>query len=102
LTLTTALLWGRRAFNRHGHNGLTAHQDEAQWSLQYTFSIGFSLALALAGIGLAELFGIADDQVHVLVKGHELTDHFSTVLNGHTNAVVDPLLHLACLGHCHF
>lgn len=43
---------------------------------------------------LTELFTVAQDQVHVLVKGHELAHKHAAVLDGDAHTVVDEREHL--------
>ena len=38
---------------------------------------------------LSELLAVAQDQIHVLVKGHELANKLATVLYGHSHPIVD-------------
>jgi len=37
----------------------------------------------------------------VFIKGHELSNQNSIVLDGHPHPVIDELQHLAALGHAH-
>ena len=41
---------------------------------------------------LAELFAVAEDEVHVLIEGHELADKHAAVLDGDAHAIVDQRL----------
>jgi len=56
---------------------------------------------ALFGFDGAELFAVAQDQVHVLVEGHERADQPATILHGDLHAVIDEVQHLTTLGERH-
>ena len=79
----------RRALDRHGDDGLPAHEHQAQRALL--------LALLLLALGrdLPELLAVGEDEVHELVKRHELADEHAAVLDGDAHAVVDQRQHLA-------
>jgi hypothetical protein len=85
--------FGRRgAFHREGDNGFTANQDQTKGPLFLPLFL-----LGLAG-NLSELFRIANDQVHVFIKRHELANNDTTVLDGNPHPVIDKLKHLAAFG----
>ena len=52
-------------------------------------------------LGDAILFGVCQDDVHVLVEGEESTNHHSGILESDSDPEVDPLQELAPLC-CHF
>mmetsp|Transcript_22005 Transcript_22005/g.69203 ORF Transcript_22005/g.69203 Transcript_22005/m.69203 type:complete len:296 (+) Transcript_22005:121-1008(+) len=88
--LNLRLLWarGRGRLCHQRHNGLAAEHDETESPLHLLL-----IVLSALGLDLSKLFAIRQDDVHVLVEGHEGAHEHPLVRDGHTDAVVQPLGH---------
>lgn len=68
--------------------------DDGQADGASLFGLGVRLGstgggLALLSTRAAELFGVGEDEVHVLVEGKHLSDHLTAVLQRNFHAVID-------------
>lgn len=86
---------GRRGFCCEGDDVLAADDDESESAFDLFVLSGFVC------LGDAILFGVGQDDVHVLVEGQEGADHHAGVLECDSHSEVDPLQELAPL-RCHF
>jgi len=74
--------------------------DDGQADSASLLSLGVGLggtgsSLALLSACAAELFGVGEDEVHVLVEGEHLSDHLAAILQRNFHAVIDKILHLS-------
>merc|ERR550539_264909 len=84
--------WRLRGLRHPGR----ARPDQAQHSLLLPLHSFGGLRLQFA-----ELFAVPEDDVHVFVKGFELTNERPGVLQDDSHPVVDVTLHLVILPHNH-
>lgn len=97
-SFNTGLVGRRRALDGHGNDLFSPEEDEAESAAVLAFLLGLG---ALGWGQLAELFAVAEDEIHVTVESHEFADQLAAVLDVDPHPVVDVLEHLGALGHRH-
>jgi hypothetical protein len=85
----------RRTFNSHGNNLFAAEEEKAECAAVFTVTVGGFLTFYRWKF--AKLFAVAENEIHVAVEGHELSDELTTVLNCYAHTVVDVLKHFGTL-----
>lgn len=97
--LCTGLFRRRWALHGHGNDLFSAEEDEAECAAVLALLVAGLLAFGRGK--LAELLAVAEDEVHVAVEGHKLSNQLPAVLNCDPHPVVDVLEHLRTLRHRH-
>jgi len=88
------VLGGRLAFDSERHNRLATQDDQTQCA-----PLLLLFALAATHGNAAEFFAIAQHNVHVLVKCHELAHHLPPVRNRYPHPVVYKLQDFGAFRH---
>lgn len=85
-SLQAGLVWRRWALNGHGDDLFAAEEDEAKRSAVFALFLG-----SLRRRKLPELFTVAENEIHVAVKGHELADQLTAILDRDSHPIIDVL-----------
>jgi rhamnose utilization protein RhaD (predicted bifunctional aldolase and dehydrogenase) len=75
---------------------LASDEDETEGALLFLL-----VPFGRPGLELPELLAIGQNQIHVFVKGFELADEGSSVLEDDAHSIVQMRRHLVTLAHSH-